>query len=301
MRVTACGLCRTDLHQVEGELPMHRRPVVPGHQIVGRVDTLGPGTRGRFRAGDRVGVAWLHSACGTCPSCVGGQENLCDDASFTGYDRDGGYAQLAVAPEAFAYALPEGMPDLQAAPLLCAGTIGHRALRISGLRPGETLGLYGFGASAHVCIQIARFWNCRVMVYTRNAAHREHALALGAAWAGTAEQRPPVPLDRAIIFAPAGTLVPRALENLAKGGTVVLAGIYMDAIPALDYARHLYREKVLRSVTAATRQDAEELLALATRVPIRTDVEAFPLAEANAGLQRLKESRLRGAGVLTVA
>jgi alcohol dehydrogenase, propanol-preferring len=300
LRVRACGLCRTDLHQVEGELPMRRTPVVPGHQAVGVIDRIAPGTGGPMRIGDRVGLPWLHSTCSACPSCAGGEENLCPSASFTGYDHDGGYAQFVVAPEAFVLPLPDGFDDLQAAPLLCAGIIGYRALRIAGVRPGETVGLYGFGASAHVCLQLARFWQCRVFVITRAARHREFARELGAAWAGTAAETPPAPLDRAILFAPAGALVPRALECVRAGGTVALAGIFMDGIPALDYERHLYREKVLRSVTAATRRDARELLALAARIPLRTEVEIHPLAAANEALQRLKASDLRAAGVLEI-
>jgi propanol-preferring alcohol dehydrogenase len=300
IRISHCGLCRTDLHQVEGELPLKDPPVIPGHQIVGRVDRLGEGAGRRFRPGERVGLPWLHSTCGRCPSCLAGSENLCRAARFTGYDRRGGYAQYVVAPEDFTLRLPEGFDDAHAAPLLCAGIIGYRALRLSGVRPGETLGLYGFGASAHVCIQIALFWQCRVIVVTRTEAHRRLALRLGARWAGGAEERLPELLDRAIIFAPAGALVPHALEALNRGGTVALAGIYMDRIPPLDYERHLYLERVLRSVTAATRMDAQELLDLAGRIPIATEIDEIELADANRGLQRLKQSALHGAGVLRI-
>ncbi len=300
LRVRACGLCRTDLHQVEGELPMRRAPILPGHQVVGVIDRIAPGTGGNTRLGDRVGLPWLHSACGACPSCAGGEENLCPSATFTGYDRDGGYAQHVIAPEAFTLPLPATFDDLQAAPLLCAGIIGYRALRLAGVRPGEAIGLYGFGASAHVCLQIARFWQCRVLVFTRAARHREFARELGAVWAGTADDALPEPLDRAILFAPAGALVPRALECVRPGGTVALAGVFMDGIPALDYDRHLYREKVLRSVTAATRRDARELLELAARIPLRTEIEVHPLAAANEALRRLKASDLRAAGVLEI-
>lgn len=296
LRVGACGLCHTDLHQVEGELPPRKRPVIPGHQIVGVVDAGGEGAR-RFAPGERVGVPWLHWTCGTCPACRRGEENLCDDARFTGYDVDGGYATHAVVPEAFAYRLPGGLADAQAAPLLCAGIIGYRALRLSEVKPGERLGLFGFGASAHIALQVARFWQCEVCVFTRAPEHRHLATALGAAWVGGAEDAPPGPLDRAISFAPAGSLIPLALAKLRKGGTLALAGIHLDSIPEMPYPL-LYGERTLRSVTASTRRDAEELLALAERIPIKTEVELFPLEEANAALRRLKASRIRGAAVL---
>ncbi len=300
IHVAACGLCRTDLHQVEGELPMRVAPVIPGHQIVGIIDRLGFGAGSRFRIGDRVGVPWLHSACGSCVRCDAGLENLCPRARFTGYDLDGGYAEYALAPEAFVLALPPGVADFQVAPLLCAGIIGYRALRLSGVRQGEVLGLYGFGAAAHISLQVARFWGCPVYVFTRTEEHRTLARRLGAEWAGAAEESPPRPPARAIIFAPAGRLVPEALRAVEPGGVVALAGIYMDDIPPLDYTKHLYMEKTLRSVTAATRQDANELLALAARIPIRTEVEVFPLEQANEALQRLKRSEIRGAAVLAI-
>ena len=298
IRVRACGICHTDLHVVEGELPAAKLPLIPGHQIVGIVDTLGPGVA-RFRVGDRVGVPWLHSACGVCAYCRRGQENLCDDATFTGYQVDGGYAQYTVAPADFTYALPAGFPDLEAAPLLCAGIIGYRALRLSEIRPGERLGLYGFGASAHIAIQIARHWGCEVYVFTRGENHRRLAEALGAAWTGAAEDTPPAPLDAAIIFAPAGRLVPEALRALRKGGTLALAGIYMTPIPPLDYAL-LYGERTVRSVANSTRQDALELLKVAAEIPVHTEVEVFPLAEANRALRLLTEGKIQGAGVLAI-
>jgi propanol-preferring alcohol dehydrogenase len=300
LRVQACGVCRTDLHQVEGELPLRGGPCVPGHQIVGVVDALGQGAGARLPIGTRVGVPWLHSTCGACRHCSAGRENLCEQARFTGYDVDGGYAQFALAPEAFALQLPTGLAEVAVAPLLCAGIIGYRALRRSEVRPGETLGLYGFGASAHLCIQIARWWGCTVFVFTRTPAHAELARELGAAWAGDARETPPAPLQHAILFAPSGGLVPEALRALDRGGTVALAGIHMSPIPSLDYARHLYLEKTLRSVTAATRQDAAELLELAARIPLRSEVEVFPLEDANDALIRLKRSEIRGAAVLTV-
>ncbi len=299
LNVTACGVCHTDLHEVEGELQPPSLPLVPGHQIVGLVDALGPGSR-RFREGDRVGVAWLHETCGTCEACRRGDENLCDRARFTGYHVDGGYAQRALAPERFAYALPEEIPDLEAAPLLCAGIIGYRALKLSDIKPGERLGLFGFGASAHLALQVARFWQCEVLVFTRSAEHQELAKRLGAAWVGRSEDAPPTQLDRAISFAPAGSLIPLVLAKLRKGGTLALAGIYLDRIPEMPYPL-LYGERTLRSVTAATRRDAEEFLALAARIPIRTRVERFKLEEANRALQHLKTSRIQGAGVLEIS
>ena len=293
LRVTACGLCHTDLHTLEGELPLPRLPVILGHQIVGGVEARGPNAT-RFSPGERVGVPWLHETCGKCDACRRGDENLCDSARFTGYHVDGGYAQFATVPERFAHRLPDRFGDAEAAPLLCAGIIGYRALRLSDLRPGERLGLFGFGASAHLAIQVARHWGCEIWVFTRSAEHRDLAKQLGAAWAGTAEDEPPGLLDRAISFAPAGRLIPVALEKLRKGGTLALAGIHLDRIPEMSYSL-LYGERTLRSVTASTRKDAEELLALAAEIPIRTEVERFPLDGANEALRLLKSSRIRGA------
>jgi len=296
LAVRACGLCHTDLHIVEGELLPPRRPLVPGHQVVGIVDALGPDVR-RFRVGDRVGAAWLHQTCGACPACRHGTENLCPEARFTGFHVDGGYAALMTVPAAFAYPLPAAIPDATAAPLLCAGIIGYRALRVAGVRPGERLGLFGFGASAHLAQQVARAWGCEVLVFTRAPTHRELARALGAAWAGSAEEAPPAPLDRAVLFAPAGALVPVALRRLRPGGTLAIAAVYLDRVPELDYAL-LYGERVVRSVTASTRRDGEELLELAAAIPLRPEVETFPLIAANEALAALKASRLRAAGVL---
>ena len=296
LTISACGLCHTDLHEVEGELPPPKLPVIPGHQIVGVVEARGEGAR-RFAVGERVGVPWLHSTCGGCTACRRGDENLCDGARFTGYHVDGGYATHAVVSEAFAYRLPRGLTDAQAAPLLCAGIIGYRALRLADVKPGERLGLFGFGASAHITIQVARFWGCEVWVFTRTPEHRGLAKALGASWVGGADDKPPGLLDRAISFAPAGGVIPLALAKLRKGGTLALAGIHLDRIPEMPYSL-LYGERTLRSVTASTRRDAEALLALAERIPIRTEVEVFPLEEANAALQRLKASRISGAAVL---
>jgi propanol-preferring alcohol dehydrogenase len=299
VKVNFCGVCHTDLHIVEGELPLARLPLIPGHQIVGQVLELGPRT-GRFQVGERVGLAWLQWACGQCHFCQTGRENLCDKAQFTGFHRDGGYAQMVVAPAGFAYRLPANFPDLAAAPLLCAGIIGYRALKLSAIKPGGRLGLYGFGGSAHIAIQVARHWNCEVFVFTRSPGHQELARELGAAWVGQAQDTPPAPQDSAVIFAPAGNLVPEALRALNKGGTLALAGIYMSQIPALDYDKHLYYEKTIRSVTASTRQDGEELLQLAAKIPIRTETQEFPLAEANRALQLLKAGKINGAAVLAM-
>jgi propanol-preferring alcohol dehydrogenase len=297
--VEVCAICRTDLHVIEGELPVHRIPVGPGHQVVGKITRLGPGTT-RFQIGDRVGVAWLYAACGACPYCQRGDENLCENPRFTGYDVDGGYAESIVAPEAFIYPLPSGLPSHQAAPLLCAGIIGYRALCRSGIRKGERLGLYGFGASAHVVIQIARYWGCEVYVATRGELHRQLALELGATWVGEATDPPPRKLNGAILFAPAGELVPVALEALDRGGTLALAGIHMTDTPSLQYEKHLFHERTLRSVTANTRQDGEELLRLAREIPIQTHTEPFALDQANEALYRLKHDGIRGAGVLQI-
>ena len=298
IRVSTCGVCRTDLHIVEGELPLPRLPLIPGHQIVGVVEATGRGTD-HFREGDRVGIPWLLSTCGACKFCTDGRENLCDTAHFTGYHTDGGYAQYAIIPQHSAYPIPSSFSDAAAAPLLCAGIIGYRALRLSEIRPGERVGLYGFGGSAHITIQVARHWGCEVYVFTRSQEHRELARKLGAVWTGTAQEQPPGPIDGAVIFAPVGSLVPQALRVLRKGGAVALAGIYMSTIPALEYFS-LYHEKKIRSVANSTRQDVRELLRLAGEIPIRTEVETFPLAQANQALLHLKKSLIRGAGVLTV-
>lgn len=298
VRVAACGVCHTDLHIAEGELPLRKKPVVPGHQVVGYVEALGPGT-GRFQVGARVGVAWLHWACGECSFCRRGQENLCPNAKFTGYHVDGGFAQYIKVPEAFAYPIPQGFSDEEAAPLLCAGIIGYRALRLSGIEGGGNLGLYGFGASAHLAIQVARYWGCQVFVFTRSPAHKELAKELGAKWVGEAQDAPPEPLDSAIIFAPAGQIVPLALKAVRPGRTVVLAGIHMSPIPEMPYAL-LYGERVLRSVANATRRDGEEFLALAEKIPVRTEVEVYPFSLANEALLKLKRREVRGAAVLRV-
>ena len=297
VRVSACGVCRTDLHIVEGDLPLVRSPIVPGHQVVGRVERAGAAAR-RFRIGDRVGIAWLHRTCGVCDACRRGRENLCEGAEFTGYHADGGFADYAVAPEAFAYAIPPIFDDGEAAPLLCAGIIGYRALKLSEVAPGGRLGIYGFGASAHVTLQVARARGCDVFVCTREPSHRELARRLGATWVGDVGDPMPAKADGTIIFAPAGELVPTALHNLARGGTLALAGIYMTPVPSLDYERDLFYERTVRSVTANTRADGEELLAEAARIPIRPATTTFPLEDANRALALLKRGGFAGAGVL---
>ncbi len=299
LRVSVCGVCHTDLHEIEGELDLPRLPLVLGHQPVGIVDQVGDGVDPAM-LGQRVGAAWLHETCGACRFCADGSENLCRDARFTGFDADGGYAEWMLAPAAFVYPLPEGFPDLQAAPLLCAGIIGYRALRMSRVRPGQRLGLYGFGASAHVAIQVARHWGCEVSVFTRSAGHQQLARDLGAAWVGSAADDPPGKIDAAINFAPAGRLVVDALRIMERGGTVALAGIYVDEVPALDYERHLYFERSVVSVTASTRRDGMELMQLAAEIPIRTEVTTYPLAELNAALRAVKHSEVDGAAVIRI-
>ncbi|MBI3768167.1 MAG: zinc-dependent alcohol dehydrogenase family protein [Deltaproteobacteria bacterium] len=299
VEVEVCGVCRTDLHVVEGDLAP-RRMVVPGHEVVGRVARCGADVTG-FAAGDRVGVAWLHATCGRCRFCLLGRENLCVAPRFTGYDVDGGYADHVVVPAAFAYRLPESVPAATLAPLLCAGIIGYRAYERSRIRKGQRLGLYGFGASAHIVIQIARFHGCAVYVATRGPRHQALARRMGAVWVGDAAATPPEPLDAAILFAPAGDLVLPALAALDRGGTLAIAGIHLSAIPPLDYAAHLFHEREVRSVTANTRADGRALLRLAAEIPLQASVEEFPLEAANAALRRLKDDEIEGAAVLRVA
>jgi propanol-preferring alcohol dehydrogenase len=296
VRVKVCGVCRTDLHVVEGELPPRKSPIIPGHQVVGVVEELGEATD-RFRIGTRVGIPWLHSTDQSCQYCRAGMENLCDSPAFTGYTVDGGYAQYALAPEEFVYLIPESFPDEQAAPLLCAGIIGFRSLRLSGIKPGGRLAFYGFGAAAHLAIQVARHWGVEVYACTRGRKHQQLALQLGAVWAGEAAAEPPAELDAAIIFAPAGELVPPALKALKKGGVLVLGGIHMSPIPSLDY-NLLYQERIIRSVANNTRQDGEDFLRIAAAIPIRTQVTLFPLRDANRALNDLKSDRINGAAVL---
>jgi propanol-preferring alcohol dehydrogenase len=299
VRVRVCGVCRTDLHVAEGDLPPRRSRIIPGHEIAGEVVELGEGCR-RFKPGARVGIAWLRHTCGVCAYCRRGQENLCPNARFTGWDQNGGYAQWTIVREDFAYPLPPAIADEQIAPLLCAGIIGYRAIRRAGIRPGATVGLYGFGGSAHLALQVLQHWKCRVFVMTRGGTHQELAREMGAEWIGSAEEPPPAPLEAAILFAPAGNLVLPALQALDRGGILAVAGIYLSAIPSLDYERHLFYEKELRSVTANTRQDGEEFLKIAGEIPIRTHTVPMALDEANQALQKLKHDELQGAAVLLI-
>ncbi|HET9743984.1 MAG TPA: zinc-dependent alcohol dehydrogenase family protein [Terriglobales bacterium] len=298
IEVSVCGICRTDLHVTEGELAPKLEHVVPGHQVVGRIVRSGSSAK-RFSAGTCVGVPWLHRTCGRCEYCTRGRENLCPYALFTGWTVNGGYAEYLTAPEEFVYPIPEGFSDQEAAPLLCAGIIGFRALRLADLRSGDTLAIYGFGAAGHVCIQVARHWGMKVVVATREEKHRRLAAQLGAAWVGGAYDDPPEPVNAAIIFAPAGELVPAALKNLKPGGSLVLGGIYMSPIPSFEYDL-LYRERIIRSVANNTRQDGIDFLRVAAEIPIHTEVHTFPLEHANAALQALKHDGIRGAGVLVV-
>jgi len=324
LQVHCCAICRTDLHVIEGDLPQQKMPIIPGHQIVGTVDALGPGCH-LLEKGQRVGVAWLRYACGQCEFCRAGRENLCESARFTGYHADGGYAEYAVVPEEFAYEIPEkrgqaprvsaspeapgsggsepvpfSLSDVEAAPLLCAGIIGYRALVRSQLPRGGKLALYGFGSSAHVVIQIARHRGCEVYVATRGQQHRELARQMGAVWVGEHPAEMPVKVDSAIIFAPAGELVPPALAALRKGGTLALAGIYMTPIPEMDYERCVFYERDIHSVTCNTREDGRALLAEAAEIPIRPHTTVYPLCEANRALEDLKNDRINGTGVLAV-
>jgi alcohol dehydrogenase, propanol-preferring len=299
VRVLACGVCRTDLHVSEGDLPPKNLRIIPGHEIVGVVDKAGPGCK-RFSPGKRVGIAWLRETCGVCVYCRRGRENLCPNARFTGWDYDGGYAEWAVVREDFAYALPEGVADTEMAPLLCAGIIGYRAIKRADIRPGMTVGLYGFGGSAHLALQVLKHWQCRVFVMSRGGVHRELAHELGAEWIGAADEIPPAPLDAAILFAPAGNLVSPAMAALDRGGILAVAGIYLSPIPSLDYERNLFFEKELRSVTANTRADGEEFLNIAGEIPIRTHTVPMTLDDANQALRKLKHDELAGAAVLRI-
>ncbi len=300
IKVSACGVCRTDLHIVEGELPVHKQNVIPGHQVVGVVKETGHGVT-RFKRGSRVGVAWLHHTCCNCGFCNRGDENLCLNAGFTGYDIDGGYAEYTVIHEDFAYELPDDFPDLKVAPLLCAGIIGYRTYKLSNIQPGGRLGIFGFGAAAHITIQIALYQGCEVYVFTRGESRRELAKTMGARWAGNSTDDPGVKLDSSMIFAPAGDLVPTALGLTERGGTVALGGIYMSPVPPMDYTKHLYHERVLRSVMNATRQDGKELLELAAKIPINSTITTFPLEETNEALIALKDGNINGAAVIQIA
>lgn len=299
VRVRACAICRTDLHIIEGDLPSRKLPLIPGHQVVGIVDRLGAGCR-RFQEGQRIGIAWLRGTDGTCKQCSHGRENLCVASRYTGYHEDGGYAEYATVPEAFAYELPESFSDTQVAPLLCAGLIGYRAFKRAEVLEGGKLLLIGFGSSAHVVIQIAVHRGCQVYVVTRSENHRRLCQELGAVWAGAELGHLPDKMDGAILFAPVGDLVPPALEVLDQGGILSLAGIHMSDVPPLNYARHLFYEREIRSVTANTRKDGHELLAEAVQADVRPQVRTYPLTEANRALQDLKASRIDGTGVLVI-
>ncbi|MFC2161578.1 zinc-dependent alcohol dehydrogenase family protein [Acidobacteriota bacterium] len=299
IRIKVCGVCHTDLHTVEGELPQVPLPIIPGHQVVGIVEKTGEKTS-RFTDGDRVGVAWLNSTDETCRFCRNGNENLCEKAGYTGYHVNGGYAEYMVISEKFAYRIPQAFSDAEASPLLCAGIIGYRALKQSRIKPGQRLGLYGFGASAHVAIQVALHWGCDVYVFSRSQKHRKLAESLGAVWTGISHDNPPVKMDSSINFTPSGTTVLDGLKSLEKGGTLALAGIYMTPIPEMDYSKYLYQERTLCSVANATRQDGEEFLNLAAEIPIRTITCSFKLEEANTALKLLKESKINGAALLQI-
>lgn len=300
VRIKTCGVCRTDLHLTEGDLPLKHPGIVPGHEIVGTIETLGPDAH-RFRIGERVGVGWLRETCGRCTYCLRNRENLCPNARFTGWDHDGGYADYTVIREDFAYRLPDAIDDEHAAPLLCAGIIGFRAIERAAVAPGSTVGLYGFGASAHLAIQVLKHWKCRVFVMSRGGVHRDLAAELGADWIGDAYETPPAPLDSAILFAPTGDLVPPIMESLDRGGILAIAGIYLSPIPPLEYQRHLFFEKEIRSVTANTRADGEEFLRIAGQIPIRTFTVEMDLGQANQALTMLKHDELRGAAVLRIS
>ncbi len=299
LKIRVCGVCHTDLHTVEGDIHPPRLPITVGHQVVGIVDKLGAGVT-NLNIGDRVGVPWFYDACGQCEYCQRGEENLCPNARFTGFHVNGGYAEYMLAEARYALPIPEKMDDLHAAPLLCAGIIGYRALKKADLQPGERLGLFGFGASAHIAIQVARYWGCEVYVFTRSPNHQAHARELGAAWVGSPNEKAPKALDRAVIFAPAGKVVHAALANLRRGGTVAINAIHMSPIPEMPYPL-IYWERTLRSVANATYQDGVEFLKLAAEIPIETTVQEYPLEAAQKALQDLKASRINGEAVLRIA
>ena len=299
LKIHTCGVCHTDLHIVEGDLALPRLPTIPGHEIVGVVDAVGEGVS-LHQVGDRMGVPWLHQTCGQCRYCRAGKENLCDNIRFTGLHADGGFAEYTVVHERFAYPIPAAFDDVAAAPLLCAGIVGYRSLRLSRVQPGQRLGLYGFGASAHIIIQIARYWDCEVFVFSRGEHHRELARNLGAVWTGGAEDDPGARLDSSIIFAPAGGLVPEALRVLDKGGTLALGGIHMSPIPHMAYDL-LWHDRTIQSVANSTRQDALDFLEVAAKVPVKTETELYDLEQANETLLRLKRSEINGAAVLRIS
>jgi alcohol dehydrogenase, propanol-preferring len=299
LRVRCCGVCHTDLHVVEGDLAPKKLPITPGHQVVAIVEEIG-GEVTHYKIGDRVGVPWLHSTCGVCEYCRRGEENLCDSARFTGWHIDGGYADYLLAEEDFVVPIPAPFSDIDAAPLLCAGIVGYRSIKLSDLHPGERLGIFGFGASGHITLQVARYWNCQVDVFTRSKEHQALAKSLGAEWVGRAEDDPAQQLDRAIIFAPSGALVPIALKHLRKGGTLAINAIHTSPIPQMEY-QLIYGERTVRTVANATRRDAQEFMSIAAQIPIKTEVQTFPLEAANEVLRMLKHSQIKGAAVLVNA
>ena len=298
IRVSACGVCRTDLHILEGDIPLKKVPIIPGHQVVGYVESTGDKVK-RYKGGERVGVAWIHSSCGRCKFCLKGNENLCPDAKFTGYDVDGGYAEFIVVQEDFAYPIPQNFSEVEAAPLLCAGVIGYRSLKLSQVKRGDRLGLVGFGSSAHIVIQVAKHIGCEVFVLTREEHHRKLAKELGAVWVGETYQKPPERLDAAIIFAPVGETVPTTLSFLERGGVLVINAIYMTPIPKIDY-ENLWYERVIRSVANVTKRDAEEFLRVVSEFPLKTVVETFTLEEAGIALSKLKEGKIKNSAVLRI-
>ncbi len=299
LKIHTCGVCHTDLHIVEGDLDLPPRPLIPGHEIIGVVDALGKGAT-KHKLGDRLGVPWLNQTCGQCRYCKAGKENLCENIRFTGVHAPGGFAEYTVVHQDFAYPIPPVFSDEEAAPLMCAGVVGFRSLRLSEVKPGQRLGLYGFGASAHVIIQVARHWNCEVYVFTRSPAHRKMALEMGAVWAGGAEENPDELMDSSIIFAPAGQLVPLALQQLDKGGVLALGGIHMSDIPSMPYSI-LWHERTIRSVANSTRQDVIDFLNVAAEIPIKTKIELYKLADANEVMLKMKRSQINGAAVLRVS
>jgi propanol-preferring alcohol dehydrogenase len=299
IRINCCGICHTDLHIIEGELPQKKADLIPGHQVVGVIEGIGSEVS-KSNVGDRVGVAWLNSTCGNCYFCENDQENLCENAQFTGYDVNGGFAEYITVKEEYVYPIPNELSDIEAAPLLCAGIIGYRALRLTNVKRKQRLGIYGFGASAHVTIQVANYKGIDVFIFSHGAEHRKLAAKFGAAWTGGYDDVPEFKMDGSIIFAPSGDLVPFALSNLQYGGIVALAGIYMTDVPTLNYERHLYHEKILRSVTASTRRDGRELINIAAMIPIKTEVQVFGLSEVNDALILLKDRAIVGAAVLKV-
>lgn len=299
IRVAACGACHTDLHEIEGDLVQHGLPRIPGHEIIGTIDAIGYGND-ETSIGERVGVTWLHSTCGTCHYCISGLENLCDSAMFTGYDVDGGYAEYAIAPESFTFRIPDSFSDANAAPLMCAGIIGYRSLRLSGVKPGDRLGLFGFGASAHIAIQVALHWGCEVFVFTRSKNHQEHARELGASWAGALnEDEPPTKVNCGISFAPSGQVVHDALLVMDKGGTLAINAVSLTDIPPISWDL-LYHERKIVSVANVTRRDAVDFLEIAGNIPVKTTITSYQLEEANQALLDMKMSKIDGAAVLSI-